>query len=374
MTTIAYDKPVEDLIAQLSATGHVTHTAYKKTSITIHHNAGILSHEDILRVWTTRPSSAHFDVDGAGSVAQYVKVDEYAWAVGNTAGNQSSISIEMSNSTLAPDWQVAEVTWQEAARLAGWLFAHEIGARPDASNFFEHKHWSATGCPGPYVDSVWPQMVAAAQAAYDSFMGVVSPASTTQAVILPATPQALKLGDKGPDVSTMQAQLNAKGFGPVSVDGDFGPATQSAVKRAQIVIHVTSDGIYGPATKAALSGYNVNVPAPVTTPAVSSRATLVVQLQSDVHISADGKWGNGTDLAMQAVASAAQGSIPSNVRPLQGYVGAAADGAWGPNSKAALVATVKKIQSHLGVVADGDWGKNTQAAYITARNANLNKF
>jgi len=108
--TIAYDRTVSNFIDQLSATGHVTHRAYRKTSVTLHHNAARLSHQGVLNVWRTRPASAHFDVDAAGAVAQYVKVNEYAWAVGNTAGNQSTISIEMANATLAPGWTVTDAT------------------------------------------------------------------------------------------------------------------------------------------------------------------------------------------------------------------------------------------------------------------------
>src|SRR4051794_21757579 len=130
MTTIAYDKPVQDFIAGLDATGHVTHTAYRKTSVTFHHNGGRLSLQGCLDVWKTRPASALFDVDGQGRLGQYVRVNEYAWATGNTEGNKSSISIEMANATTAPDWTVAEVTWKEAARLAGWLFARVIGVAP----------------------------------------------------------------------------------------------------------------------------------------------------------------------------------------------------------------------------------------------------
>jgi hypothetical protein len=171
MTTIAYDKPVKDYIAQLSATGHVTHRSYRKTSVTLHHNGGRLSHEGVLNVWKTRPASAHFDVDGGGAVCQYVNVNEYAWAVGNTAGNQSSISIEMANATTAPGWTVADATWRSAARLAGWLFAKVIGARPSSGNLFYHHKWSSTACAGPYMDSIYNQVLAAAQAAYDAFVG-----------------------------------------------------------------------------------------------------------------------------------------------------------------------------------------------------------
>lgn len=168
--TIAYDKPVKNFIAQLSETGHVTHRSYKKTSVTLHHNGGRLSHEGVLNVWKTRPASAHFDVDSAGAVAQYVNVYEYAWAVGNLAGNQSSISIEMANIALAPAWTVADATWKSAARLAGWLFAKVVEARPSKDNFFYHHHWSATSCAGPFMEKIYDKVLTEAQKAYDSFV------------------------------------------------------------------------------------------------------------------------------------------------------------------------------------------------------------
>lgn len=169
---IAYDHSVKDYIAKLNATGHVTHSSYRKTSVTLHHNAGRLTHEGVLSGWKTRPASAHFDVDSAGAVAQYVKVNEYAWAVGNRVGNESSISIEMCNETLAPEWAVSSTTWESAARLAGWLFAHVIQAKPTTSNFFMHKHWSATECPGPYMSRIFEsETLPAVQKAYESFIG-----------------------------------------------------------------------------------------------------------------------------------------------------------------------------------------------------------
>jgi N-acetyl-anhydromuramyl-L-alanine amidase AmpD len=168
--TINYDKHVENLIDELSHTGHVTHSKHKKTSVTFHHNGGLkLSHHDILNIWKTRPASAAFDVDVHGKVAEYVRPDEYAWAVGNTQGNETTISIEMANLTVAPHWKVAEVTWKEAARLAGWLFVHEIKAEPTRHNVFPHQHWSATGCPGPYVMRIFDQILEEVQKSYHHF-------------------------------------------------------------------------------------------------------------------------------------------------------------------------------------------------------------
>jgi hypothetical protein len=170
MSAIDYDLGVEDFIARLNATGHVTHESYKKTSVTLHHNAGNLTHAGVLAVWKVRPASAHFDVDAKGKVAQYVEVTEYAWGAGSTLGNERSIHIEMANETFAPNWTVSETTWKAAARLAAWLFAHVVHARPNVSNLFPHKHWSSTACPGPYVSKVFNKILVEAQVQYDKFM------------------------------------------------------------------------------------------------------------------------------------------------------------------------------------------------------------
>jgi hypothetical protein len=173
VTTIDYDKPVADFIEGLDATGHVTHIAYKKKSVTFHHNGGRLSLAGILEVWKTRLASAHFQVDKNGALGQYVRVQEYAWAVGNLEGNKESISIEMANATLRPDWEVAMVTWTNACRLAGWLFANVIDGRPrpTSSNVYVHKHWKSTDCAGPFIDSIFDDMLRETQRWYDYFMG-----------------------------------------------------------------------------------------------------------------------------------------------------------------------------------------------------------
>lgn len=165
----AYDKGVKNLIGGLNATGHVTHTQHRKDRVTIHHNGGRLSHEGVLNVWKTRPASAHFDVDAAGNVAQYVEMNEYAWACGNTEGNQRSISIEMCNAATTGDWPVSETTWRSAARLAGWIHAKVFGFRPTIETIVPHHHWKATTCAGPYMDGKLGEFIRVAQQAYDFF-------------------------------------------------------------------------------------------------------------------------------------------------------------------------------------------------------------
>lgn len=166
---IAYDHSVQNFIDQLSDTGHVTHTAYRKTGVTFHHNGGRLTHEGVLNVWKTRPASAHFNVDRVGSVCQFVKANEYAWACANQLGNQTTISIEMANESIGGNWPVSETTWKAAARLAGWLFARVIGQRPSSSNIFYHHDWYNTSCAGSYMDSKKDELIAEVVKAYEYF-------------------------------------------------------------------------------------------------------------------------------------------------------------------------------------------------------------
>lgn len=248
--TIAYDKPVKNLIDELSATGHVTHTAYRKTSVTLHHNGGRLSHEGVLNVWKTRLASAHFDVDSSGAVAQFVKVNEYAWAVGDRAGNQSTISIEMANATLSPGWTVADATWKGAARLAGWLFFKVIGQRPSKSNLFYHKHWSSTDCAGPYMDKIYDKVLSEAQRAYDSFDGVKpsSPSSPS-----PSTPGKKPLVDVAKDVIAgkygnepqRSAKLRSEGYNPAAVQNEVNHLLSGTPAPAKSVRQIAGEVIDG---------------------------------------------------------------------------------------------------------------------------------
>lgn len=278
--TIGYDWHVENFIDALSATGHVTHTKYRKKSVTLHHNGGVrFSHQTILNIWKTRPASAHFDVDAAGSPAQYVEVHEYAWAVGNTEGNVETISIEMANISASPHWEVAEATWRSAARLAGFLFARVVDGRPrpTRNNFFVHKHWSATSCAGPFVDANYAEILQVAQAAYDHFH------ATHPAVLVPNIQRALEVpadGKWGPATDhrarLMRAASRAHAGYPQNIPAEFDIAT------VQRIVDTTVDSRWGPKTQGAL-------------------ITWLHSFQQILGVRADGDWGPATEERFTAV-------------------------------------------------------------------------
>ncbi|MFL5288765.1 MAG: peptidoglycan-binding protein [Rhodopila sp.] len=65
----------------------------------------------------------------------------------------------------------------------------------------------------------------------------------------------LQHGSRGEAVKGLQMRLRTLGFNLV-VDGDFGPATETAVKRLQAAHKLEADGIVEPRTWAALEAVN----------------------------------------------------------------------------------------------------------------------
>ncbi|MFF3290771.1 D-Ala-D-Ala carboxypeptidase family metallohydrolase [Streptomyces sp. NPDC003023] len=80
--------------------------------------------------------------------------------------------------------------------------------------------------------------------------GVVSTAGTAQADDCYSWSRTLSEGSSGSDVSQLQIRVGGyPGYGGVlAVDGQFGPATEAAVKRFQAAYGLTADGVAGPAT------------------------------------------------------------------------------------------------------------------------------
>ena len=62
----------------------------------------------------------------------------------------------------------------------------------------------------------------------------------------------LRRGSKGEAVKELQRQLTGLGYNTRGIDGVFGPATETAVRKFQKDLKLTVDGVVGPQTKRAL--------------------------------------------------------------------------------------------------------------------------
>lgn len=120
-------------------------------------------------------------------------------------------------------------------------------------------------------------------------------ASATACVAIAALPassdaRALRLGDRHPDVVTLQQLLH------IHADGVFGAGTKRALVRFQKAHHLTPDGLAGTQTVAALRRANRRK----TASSSAWSGPRVAKLQRALGISADGKFGPGTQRAVKA--------------------------------------------------------------------------
>lgn len=123
----------------------------KITEITVHHCAGIMSIDDLGRLWQRvgREGSSHYGVSGT-QIGQYVSEDDIAWTNSHWASNCRAVTIETSNSGGAPNWPVADDTLQTLIKLVADI-AKRNGLHPLAlgKTLTWHSMYAATACPGP---------------------------------------------------------------------------------------------------------------------------------------------------------------------------------------------------------------------------------
>ncbi len=232
-----------------------------------------------------------------------------------------------------------------------------------------------------------------------------------------ATPVgSLKLGSTGQDVRNVQSKLKALGFLKGNVDGDFGAATEAAVKAFQKQYGLTVDGKVGPDTLRKLASARATArPSVTSTPKGGSKRTATPRRTSvptyDRHTylrngssgsqvrqmqerlislgylvgSANGKFDDSTEAGLKAFqrrntnnadgvagpetlkvlysssargTSTAAGIIGDSLRP-------------GANGKAVRVLQTRlKALGYYSGTVDGDYGKATQDAVRAFQQGN----
>ena len=108
-----------------------------------------------------------------------------------------------------------------------------------------HRDWKPTACPGA---PTYAWRTAGFPAPGGTPPRPPAPPPPTSGGIVTVNVRVLRRGHKGGDVRSLQALLVTKAGQRIAVDGDFGPATEGAVKNLQRFFRLAADGIVGSRT------------------------------------------------------------------------------------------------------------------------------
>jgi peptidoglycan hydrolase-like protein with peptidoglycan-binding domain len=155
-----------------------------------------------------------------------------------------------------PAWRpIAAAILLTLALPTGAAFAYskpKVAALQVALKALDHYGGSIDGIRGPKTVAATKRFQKRRHLAAD---GVAGP-KTRRALGKRGRPKlgsrVMKRGQRGWDVAGLQFMLRKRGFSPGSVDGGFGPATLTSVKRFQAARGLTVDGLVGRATLSAL--------------------------------------------------------------------------------------------------------------------------
>ena len=139
----------------------------KRTSpilkLTPHHAAVVAPAENVANGFTNpaREGSSNYVIGGDGSIILCVPEELRAWTSGNEENDTQAITVEVCNSTGAPEWRVSDAALEALINLGV-----DICKRYNLPGFTWtgnkngtltiHKMFQATVCPGPYLEGKMP--------------------------------------------------------------------------------------------------------------------------------------------------------------------------------------------------------------------------
>jgi N-acetyl-anhydromuramyl-L-alanine amidase AmpD len=225
------------------------------SKITIHHTAVVNASLEGLGNGFANPNrqaSSNYGIDSNGRIGLFVDESRRAWTSSSRENDNVAITIEVSNSTGSPNWEVSDKAYEALIALCVDICKRnnikELNYTGDRQgNLTRHNMFAATTCPGPYLQSRFSDIAERV----NKELGKTT-TTTNKGVVVEL--DILRQGMSGPQVKTLQRLLLALGYemGGYGADGSFGPATYSAVIAFQKANGLEPDGIVGPATWNAL--------------------------------------------------------------------------------------------------------------------------
>lgn len=133
--------------------------------ITIHHMAGCLSVERCGEMFADpdRQGSSNYGIDSDGRVGLYVDEGDRAWTSSSPDNDNQAVTIEVANSEYGGGWPVSDTAYEKLIDLCTDICRRNgidrLNFTGDATgNLTMHKYFTATNCPGPYLEARFPDI------------------------------------------------------------------------------------------------------------------------------------------------------------------------------------------------------------------------
>lgn len=271
----------------------------KVNKIVIHH-AATTDFDGIARTFNgDREASAHYAVGRDNNVDKLVKDTDTAWHCGNWQANLTSIGIENVNSTGAPNWDIADETFNTLVELVRDIRdTSGLGILVVGENLFGHRDFMATACPGKLYDRL-QDLADRVNGGNDSNKGETpspKPAKSNEQLA-----DEVLAGDWG-NGADRKTNLQAAGYDYAAVqaivNGKVGQTEAAPRKSNEVVAHEVLAGAWGNGddrkTRLTGAGYDYDAVQDVVNTLTNSHpAAYNVNQVADQVIA--GAWGNGDD-------------------------------------------------------------------------------
>lgn len=137
----------------------------KIDAIVVHHMAGNASVEVCGNIFAnpSREASSNYGIGSDGRIAMYVEEANRSWCSSSGAIDHRAITIEVANDGGNPDWHVSDKAFESLVNLCADICKRNgieklVYTGDKSGNLHMHKWYAATGCPGPYLGSKFPEL------------------------------------------------------------------------------------------------------------------------------------------------------------------------------------------------------------------------
>lgn len=127
------------------------------SKITIHHMAGNMTLQAFGELVSkkSRRMSANYAIDSDGNIGCFCDEGDRSWCSSSSWNDNRAITIEVANDTIGGNWHVSDKAYHALINLCVDIckrYGFTINYTGDTTgSLTEHRMFSSTACPGPYL-------------------------------------------------------------------------------------------------------------------------------------------------------------------------------------------------------------------------------